>query len=225
MRGGSGPAVRWAPLAAAGLWAAQAACVVPIAGVGLQGQVAEIRRQVDQIESLQRRNLEAVRALEVSAPRATGADAAPAATTGAERDSAAPETMPPRAGAAGVPSEEAAYRVAYTMYHRGAFEAAERALRAFLRAHPESPRADDARYWIGEALFARGRYAGAMAAFREGIEALPAGEDAARALYKIGLCHLALGQKVQARATLASLLEQHPDSDVAALARERLAEF
>ena len=196
------------------LFAAQIACLAPLSGGALHGQVEGIHRQLEAIASQQKSNREAVSALEPPAP-----PPAPDRFDGAEVPGvAAPPAGEPRGATGG----ETLYREGYTLYHRGDLEAAERALRSFVRAHPASPLAGNARYWIGETLFARGRYAGAIEEFRAAIERQPAGGEAAPALYKIALCRLALGETSGARAALEELLEKFPESDVAPLARERL---
>ena len=201
-------------LAAGALFAAQIACLVPFSSGTLQDQVEEIRRQLEKIESQQKNNLDAIRALELPSP--------PRLPDRIEEAEAPATAAPPPVAPRGATGGEAVYREGYTLYHRGDFDAAERALRSFVRAHPASPLADNARYWIGEALFARGRYAKAIDEFRVVIDLHPAGDQTAPSLYRIALCRLALGETSRAREALREILEKHPESDVAPLARERL---
>jgi TolA-binding protein len=209
------------------------ACLTPSQTRSVGDQIGAIRRQAEEVRSGQRRNGESI---EASSPP-DGMRTAGAGVSGGEvpAGGAPLETLPPPAVIAAAPDDrddpnEAAatgdpslFREGYALYHRRDYRAAEQRLRLFLAGDPAGPLADDALYWIGECRFARGLYRDAILEYRALIELHPGGNQVPRAHYRIALSHQRLGELAPMRERLSTVIEEYPQSDVAALARDRLA--
>jgi tol-pal system protein YbgF len=154
--------------------------------------------------------------------------AAPAAPATPPR---APAPAPPRppVGAPAVQpvsrDVQAIYDDAYTLYHQGRYEQAERRFEEFLAASPRTELSDNAQYWIGAARFARQDFRGALAAFRITVELYPAANKVPDALFKMGQALEELGDPGEARTVYRDLVQRFPDTAAASLADERLAQL
>lgn len=208
-------------------------CLTPgqTQSVGLQ--LGDIRQQAEQVRSAQQRNAESIGAIEPVERQAIKVPMEEpdvmrrpqtARGGGAPRDVDAARAS--RKPAAGEPSrasaDEGLFRQGYALYHRRDYQGAEQKLRQFLAADPNGPMADDALFWIGECRFARGLYRDAIFEYRDVIESHPASQQVPRAWYMIALSYERLGEPQAMNENLAVVLEQFPESDVAALARDRL---
>jgi tol-pal system protein YbgF len=153
------------------------------------------------------------------------APAAPAARPAAPARPGAPPAAAPVA-AQPVPREaQAIYDDAYTLYHQGRYEQAERRFEEFLAASPRTELSDNAQYWIGAARFARRDFRGALAAFRTTVELYPAENKVPDALFKMGQALEELGDPGEAQTVYRDLVQRFPDTAAATLADERLGQL
>lgn len=103
------------------------------------------------------------------------------------------------AGASGVaPTEQTAsvlpkgsaqdqYRYATSFLAKSDWGGAERALKAFLEAHPKGELSGNAQYWLGESYYVRGDYNNAALAFAKGYKDFPRSAKGPDNLLKLGL--------------------------------------
>lgn len=121
------------------------------------------------------------------------------------KDTGTPSARPPskQAGSAPpavsgeLPSGSALrqYNFAFGLLKAANYPAAERALRAFVRRHPDNSLADNAQYWLGETYYMRGRYGDAASAFAEGYRRFPKGNKAPDDLLRLGMSLARAGQR------------------------------
>jgi tol-pal system protein YbgF len=102
------------------------------------------------------------------------------------------------------------YNTAFGLVRRADYPAAEEALRAFVRQHPDDPLAGNAQYWLGETYFARGRYAEAASAFAEGYKRYAKGAKAPETMLKLGMSLARENQTKNACVTLSALDHTFP---------------
>ena len=153
-------------------------------------------------------------------PAAPSGTARQPASQGGSARAAAPA---PSAAPQPVPREaQAVYDDAYTLFHQGRFEEAERRFEEFLAVAPPTELSDNAQYWIGAARFERGDHRGALASFRRTVELYPEGNKVPDALFKMGQALEELGDPGEARSVYEELARRFPDTAAAALAAERL---
>jgi tol-pal system protein YbgF len=112
----------------------------------------------------------------------------------------------------GTASEQ--YNYALGLLKQADYAGAEQAMRAFMQAHPEHPKAGAAQYWIGETYFARGRFAEAAAAFAEGYRRYPKGSEAPEELLRLSMALARTKQKDNACVALAQLEREFPNPSV-----------
>jgi tol-pal system protein YbgF len=210
-------------------------CLTPRETRSIQRQVREIGVQIEHVQDTQERSREALREPPTAptpapAPQTTPAPRPASSSKPAPPSHPVPEPPPvpgsKSRGSPGAPTDPAGdawYREGYALYHRGDFPGAEAKLRAYLATHPASPLSDNAQYWIGECRFARGQYRRAIQEFSAVVKHFPSGNKTPDSHYKIALCHLKLGERDLARRSLLVVVRGYPRSEVAGLARERLA--
>ncbi len=143
-----------------------------------------------------------------------GGQAGEGATAGAETQQAAVsgEALPE-----GTPKQQ--YDHAFSLLVQQDFAAAERALRAFVEAHPDHPLASNAQYWLGETFYVRGDNAQAAVTFAEGYQKYKNGSKAPDNLLKLGMSLASLGETDKACTTLGELRRRFPDGPQAILDR------
>ena len=124
-------------------------------------------------------------------------------TPGAVSLAPAPSVLP-----GGTPEEQ--YRYAFSLLQQAEYIEAETALRAFLAAHPEHPRAVNAQYWLGEAYYVRKDFTQAAITFAEGYNKFPTGTKAPDNLLKLAMSLANLAKSREACASLAQLAKQFP---------------
>jgi tol-pal system protein YbgF len=158
-------------------------------------------------------------------PLVAAPPAAPVPAPVPPRQPATPAARPvPAAELQPVPREaQAVYDDAYTLYHQGRFEEAERRFEEFLAVAPPTELSDNAQYWIGAARLSRGDHRGSLAAFRRTVELYPEGNKVPDALFKMGQALEELGDPGEARGVYEELSRRFPDTAAAALALERIA--
>ncbi len=129
---------------------------------------------------------------------------------GAEAPSGEAEAPPPTPLPAGSPEEQ--YEFARLLLVQHDFAAAERALRAFVSAHPGHPLTGNAQYWLGETFYVRKDFTEAAKAFAEGYRRFPKSSKGPDNLLKLGLSLVNLGRKEDACATFTRLEKEFPEA-------------
>ena len=138
---------------------------------------------------------------------ALGPGAAEGATEGATA------ATPPAAETAGIlpegsPSER--YGYARSLLVKNRFDEAERALRAFLDAHPDHQLAANAQYWLGETYYVRRDYHTAAQVFMESYQKYKDGPKAPDSLLKLGMALANEDRQREACITFAELDKAFP---------------
>ena len=171
---------------------------------------------------------EEVQALRTSLPallsRLTPPDglaADPGAVSAAGDPAAPPVTAQQPPSTLGL-SPDRMYNTAFSDYAGGNYVAAIQGFQEFLKAFPNSPRADDAQQYIGEAEFTQSRFEQAIAAFTQVIQNYPKENQVPWAYYKRGLAQSRLGQTAAARASFESAVKLFPDTEPGVLSLSRL---
>ncbi len=104
---------------------------------------------------------------------------------------------------AGAPQQQ--YDQAFALLARADYDGAERALKAFLRQHPNDGLAGNAQYWLGETYYVRQDYSNAAIAFGEGFQRYPKNSKAPDNLLKLGMSLAQINKKPEACAALGRL--------------------
>jgi tol-pal system protein YbgF len=126
-------------------------------------------------------------------------------------DAAAPGEGGPAQGAAlppGSPKDQYAY--AFGLLHQNNYAGGERALKAFLSAHPGDPLAGNAQYWLGRTYYARNDFNDAVRAFAEGYQKYPKNQYAAENLLYLGRSLSGINRKSDACEAYSRLLREYP---------------
>ena len=127
-----------------------------------------------------------------------------------EQTAAAPRAPQPEGTLpAGAPQQQ--YDQAFALLARADYDGAERALKGFLRQHPNDALAGNAQYWLGETYYVRQDYQNAAIAFGEGFQRYPKNAKAPDNLLKLGMSLAQINKKPEACAAL-SRLEQANDT-------------
>jgi tol-pal system protein YbgF len=129
-------------------------------------------------------------------------------------------SKPPTGGVLPSGSASAQYTFAFGLLKEANYPAAEEALRAFVRQHPDSALAGNAQYWLGETYYARRQYRAAASAFAEGYRRYPKGPKAAEDLLKLGMALARAGERHNACLAFAQLDHDFPHPG---LVKERAA--
>ena len=90
--------------------------------------------------------------------------------------------------------------------------AAEKALDAFVKDYPQSPRVPDLLYQRGRLLYSKGDFEASLKAFSAFVEAAPGHELLPSALYWGGESLFALGRLDEAERVFAAVVEKYPSS-------------
>lgn len=129
---------------------------------------------------------------------------------------------PPETGTLPSGSPSAQYNAAFGLLRQADYEAAEEALRNFVRQHPTNPLAGNAQYWLGESYLKRGRYDQAAAAFADGYKRFPNGPKAADSL--LGLSKSLAGGDQKHNACIALTELDHDFPHASSAIRDRAAQ-
>lgn len=143
-----------------------------------------------------------------SVPRSALTPGAPEGATAGPASPPAPETasiLPE-----GSPSERYGYARGLLVKNR--FDEAERALRAFLAAHPDHQLAANAQYWLGETHYVRRDYHTAAQVFMESYQKYRDGPKAPDSLLKLGMALANGDRQREACITFAELDKAFPDA-------------
>lgn len=142
---------------------------------------------------------------------------------GAGAGGAAPEDAPTMSSGAG--EADATYNAAIRQFQRGSLSAARSAFQQFLTSYPSHELAPQAHYYLADILVQENELEEAIEAFGEIAELFPTAEVVPNSLYRIGVLHIELGNEDEARSVLQRVVNTYADTNVASLARDRLAEL
>ena len=106
---------------------------------------------------------------------------------------------------------------------RGNWELARDQFKQYLELYPNSVRTAEAQYYLGDISYNQKNYPEAVRHFDTVLERYAAGHISPDAQYKKGLALIELNKPRDAIRELESLIENYPNSNVAALAKERVA--
>lgn len=121
-------------------------------------------------------------------------------------------TPAPASGSLGGGSAQDQYDEAFGLLRKADYDAAEKALAAFVGKHKDNPLAGNAQYWLAETFYVRGKYAEAAVAFADGFQKYPRNPKAPDNLLKLGMSLSALNQRDDACKTFSQLGSQFPTS-------------
>ncbi len=127
----------------------------------------------------------------------------PPATTQAAPGPAAGKALPD-----GTPEEQ--YKYAFALLTKSDYPGAERALQAFVQAHPKHQLAGNAQYWLGETYYVRNDFNNAVRAFATGIQSYRTSSKAPDSVLKLGLSLSALGKNKEACTSYVMLKNEYP---------------
>lgn len=130
---------------------------------------------------------------------------------------AAPATQTASILPAGSAQEQ--YRFATAFLAKSDWAGAERALKAFLAAHPKGELSGNAQYWLGESYYVRGDYNNAALAFAKGYKDFPKNAKGPDNLLKLGLSLANLKKTDSACATFDRVGKDFPNASSAIKSR------
>lgn len=110
----------------------------------------------------------------------------------------------------GTPQQQ--YDHAFSLVIQADYAAAEKALAAFLAAHPKDPLAANAAYWLAETFYVRKQFAEAAVRFADSYKTYPKGSKAPDSLLKLGMSFAALDQKAEACKSFDEVAKRYPDA-------------
>jgi tol-pal system protein YbgF len=195
----------------------------------MRGQLEELGFRVTSLET-RLDQLVADIDLRLAALERGGAVVEPGSGQGTEPTAGATTTTEGTLGTMTVPSEPATttaalpeeplppgsvmeqYNYAFGLLGDAEYDKAERALGAFVEAHPDDPLAGNALYWLGETYFVRGDYNRAAVTFLRGYREFPEGSKAPDNLLKLGITLGKLDKRTEACATFAELGKKFPNA-------------
>jgi tol-pal system protein YbgF len=129
------------------------------------------------------------------------------------------QAVPPAAAILPKGTPESQYRFATAFLAKSDWVGAERALNAFLGAHPKDKLAGNAQYWLGESHYVRGDYNNAALAFAKGYKDYPKSAKGPDNLLKLGLSLSNLKKTKSACVTFARVGKDFPSAGKAIKSR------
>ena len=111
---------------------------------------------------------------------------------------------------AGTPKQQ--YDYAFSLLRQQEYAEAERALTAFIDAHPDDSLTGNAYYWLAETYYVRRDYQKAAGYFASGYRNFPEGTKATDNLLKLAMSLANIDQKDKACFTFKELAERFPDA-------------
>jgi tol-pal system protein YbgF len=123
---------------------------------------------------------------------------------------AAPQTTPAAGKALPDGTPEDQYKYAFALLTKSDYPGAERALQAFVQAHPKHQLAGNAQYWLGETYYVRNDFNNAVRAFATGIQNYRTSPKAPDSVLKLGLSLSALGKTKEACTSYTMLKNEYP---------------
>ncbi|MEQ8166232.1 MAG: tol-pal system protein YbgF [Alphaproteobacteria bacterium] len=109
-------------------------------------------------------------------------------------------------------SAEEQYNHAFSLVIQADYEAAEKALAAFLAAHGTHDLASNAAYWRAETFYVRKNFAEAAVRFAESYKQYPDGTKAPDSLLKLGMSLASLEKTEEACKSFAELARRYPEA-------------
>lgn len=123
-------------------------------------------------------------------------------------------SVPPQQPAQNKPlpdgSPEEQYKYAFSLLTKSDYPGAERALEAFVAAHPNHALAGNAQYWLGETYYVRNDFNNAARAFAIGFQKYPKSAKGPDNLLKLGLSLAALKKNKEACQSYSMLRSEFP---------------
>jgi len=104
------------------------------------------------------------------------------------------------------------YNYAFSLLRQQEYAEAERALTAFIEAHPGDPLTGNANYWLAETYYVRGDFRKAAGFFAAGYKNYPESNKASDNLLKLAMSLANLKETDQACLTFKELAERYPDA-------------
>jgi tol-pal system protein YbgF len=165
-----------------------------------------------------------VEALRLAIPQVTAAPALPA-------DPGAPAVSDVQAPAAPAPpvtmapgmSPQRLFNTALSDFTAGQWTLCIDGFNTYLKSYARTDAADDAQWYIGDCYYSDGKFVEAIDAYNRVITNYPKGDRVPDAYYKMGLALNSVKQPDRAREAFETLVKLYPDSEMAGLARQRLA--
>lgn len=115
-----------------------------------------------------------------------------------------------------------AYDQAFSLIRDGDYDAAESAMRGFIKKWPKHDLTSNASYWLGETYYVRGDFKNAAKSFAECYQKFPKGGKAEDTLLKLGLSLSQLGRTKDACLSFAQLKAEFPK--MSASTQQRVAQ-
>ena len=121
-------------------------------------------------------------------------------------------STPPPAPALPAGTVKEQYNYAFGLLRQQEYAEAERALTAFIEAHPTDQLAGNANYWLAETYYVRGDFRKAAGFFAAGYQNFPESNKASDNLLKLAMSLANLDETDQACLTFKELSERYPDA-------------
>ena len=121
-------------------------------------------------------------------------------------------STPPPAPALPAGTVKEQYNYAFGLLRQQEYAEAERALTAFIAAHPTDQLAGNANYWLAETYYVRGDFRKAAGFFAAGYQNFPESNKASDNLLKLGMSLAGLDKKREACAACEKLTKDFPDA-------------
>ena len=165
-----------------------------------------------------------VEALRLAIPQMTAAPALPT-------DPAAPPVSDVQAPSAPAPpvtmapgmSPQRLFNTALSDFTAGQWTLCIDGFNTYLKSYARTDAADDAQWYIGDCYYSDGKFTEAIDAYNRVITNYPKGDRVPDAYYKMGLALNSVKQPDRAREAFETLVRLYPDSEMAGLAKQRLA--
>ncbi len=165
-----------------------------------------------------------VEALRLAIPdMSMAAPAAPVGPNAPPGDVPAPLTPAPPITMAPGMSPQRLFSTALADFTAGQWALCVAGFKTYLQSFSRTDNADDAQWYIGDCYYSDGKFEEAIDAYNRVITGYPKGDRVPDAYYKMGLALAATKQPDRAREAYENLLKLYPDSELAGLAKQRLA--
>lgn len=125
---------------------------------------------------------------------------------------ASASALPPTTPALPDGTAKQQYDYAFSLLRQHEYAEAERALTAFIAAHPDDQLTGNAHYWLAETFYVRGEYRKAVGYFAAGYKNYPESNKASDNLLKLGMSLVYLDETDKACLTFKELAERFPDA-------------
>ncbi|MGY4027300.1 tol-pal system protein YbgF [Aeromonas rivuli] len=186
----------------------------------LQGEVADLRGQLEQQTYKMEQSQERQRQLYQELDKVSSQQAAPAAAVAA---TAATASAASAATYSSNQDENQAYDSAVNLVLKDKnYDKAIPAFQGFIKQFPDSSYVPNAHYWLGQLLFNKGDRPGATAQFKTLADKYSKSPKRADALVKLGMIAQLDGNKAQAKSYYEQVIKGYPNTSPAQLAKQSL---